>query len=1038
MSFGTYPLGFAVNFANPEAKGAGAYVFWVVTFANQGALPSTGTVTIHSVVSDKGRAMKRLVRVPSANRVMEVWTIKHSTGDIQFNAALSEEVAGSYGVFVVHGVDDSTSSSAFGAVFTATNNVANSSTLNVSDAVYDSYVLDFFAMSNVGILTPASDQVPIGSSSLDTTRDTALSVSMKESYPGTVSMTHTSSVTGEMMHAAVVVRSMFRRDPEYLGALEDETAERSFLAQIGAAEESASGWTQETAIPPAVNTTTTSNTSPVTHDSTGFTSKLAIVNVFSTTASSAVSYAGVKMRLFLRQQNIEWWFMVNPPATGSVAVTNTGTIEHIIVRTITSANDIIPIRADFFAASGTDAFIFPWQPGIEWKDDLLLDAAKVNAAVTATPWSPAVQTSQVQNAGKTYLSSRTLVTSNAANSGGWTWTGSQAYDRISIAVAPTMGSQIYSKTFSRVITGGKDLSGIQRIFDHVEVNGQEQLRQPLLASMMMQGANGSYFYDTATDKIYFRTPTAQSPLTFASVTVEFFILVGNRLVDFLGGNYYDPRLTGQLPSISGQANDLVFGVTAYPNGTIDLLNTDRFFDLYSSTWYWKNREVNFFFGSENLDEAQFRQVGGMLIDDVQPGYETVAFQLRAQGNTLQSNLLQTTLGSYFSPSELAQNSDLRSEFFPYTVGKVNNVEAKFFIDVRTLGPSAYPYRYFSGTFSSTPPRAVRAVHKTTGVITELTLLTDWFYFGLSVGTVPAYNPETYVILVDIGDTPAYAGETLRQLLLRAGVPLDQIDAHAFALVDQEEPFEIAIFEDQQMTIEVAVRLIEKSTFLHVYTTADGIWSVRQWIPSADDFDVLPAISDSNLKEIPDPHFQPITPFFEFIIQYDYEPYYQTFSEESSAQLDAIGLYKTTETFFRRTCLVKQEDANLIALRYHAIQLTKPTTFELEEVGFNLLDLVIFDRFRLSLNRAPNLAGFWDNEVVQILEFTKTFNPEGIHVVVDNMRGLGAGVKVAAEDGGSDWDASNSLDRIRYAFSADDDTERVDVTDPTTEGQAFAW
>jgi hypothetical protein len=430
----------------------------------------------------------------------------------------------------------------------------------------------------------------------------------------------------------------------------------------------------------------------------------------------------------------------------------------------------------------------------------------------------------------------------------------------------------------------------------------------------------------------------------------------------------------------------------------------------------------------------------MLIDDVQPGYESLAFQLRAKGNALQSNLLNVTMGTYFSPFELAQ-SELRSEFLPYSVGLVNNVEAKFFIDVRTLGPGppgGFPYRYFAGPATPTAPRAVRAVHRVTGAITELTFFTDWFYFGVNIATTESYDPDTYIILADVGNAPAYAGETIRQLLVRAGVPLSHIDAHAFALVDQEELFEIAIYEDEQVTIEEAVRLIEKSTFLYTYTTADGIWSIRQWLPTAEDFDVLPVISESNLKEIPEPYFQPVTPFFEFIVQYDYEPFFKNYAEETSIELPAIGLYKTLETFYRRTCLVKQADAAMIALRYHAVQLTKPTTYELEEVGFNLLDLVIFDRFRLSLSRAPSMTGVWDNEIMQVLSYTKTFNPEAIHVVADNLRGLGAGVKVAGADGDADWDDSSALDRLRYAYAADDVTERVDVADPATEGQAFAW
>lgn len=577
---------------------------------------------------------------------------------------------------------------------------------------------------------------------------------------------------------------------------------------------------------------------------------------------------------------------------------------------------------------------------------------------------------------------------------GWTDTGS---------------NNIYSRPFTPVMTGGLDRSGIQRTFDHMEVNGISSLRKNTLAEMATATSlNHTYFFDSSTNTIYMRMVNNASPATYQSVTVEFCWLLANRVVDFTGGNYYDPRLTGVLPSVQGEMGDQLFGVLSYPSGNIQVSNADGFFDTYSKTMYWKNRKVTFFYGGAGLTRAQYKQVGTMQIDEVQVGFDFLQIQLRQLSVPLQNTLPQVTVQQKYIgefPLALLTNGVL-SQYVPYVIGNVSRVRGTLLSD--SFSSFALKYDYTFGDWSGNPfghfrygvatgqIRAVYAVDLATGVEISLEFGSEWFEFTSHIKVHEDYSPDNYAIIADVGDVQ-YAGNALYQLLVAGGVSTNEIDSEAFARFDVESPIPVGIWQDSPVAITELVKFIERSAFVAVVYTREGYYSLKPWLPTNEDFDDLPQLSLSDLRELPRPMQRPSTPFFEVIVQWGYQPYWNTWQESSILDVSVIGLYKTQETFYLRTCLSDASISNVIAQRYHILQQAQPVSFELEETGIKLIDAQVIDRFRLSLPRAPGASGIWEDEVVQVINYDKQFNPESITVVIDDMHGLRARVRTISDD-----------------------------------------
>jgi hypothetical protein len=1035
--------------------GANAALTVSVTFVNSTA---NGTFKVSEFTADGATSLA----VDVSNGADTSAVASHAPGSVTptQNNTWAICMMGVVGGFSVTGVPDGYTHRGSGALVPATNPVLFERTFATPQATDPTVI--------TSTNETASIQVVVLKKSAGGSTALSLSVSKKESYTDIVNvMRHTANTSGEFIHVAFAVKSVMRRNAAFTEFLESTAEERTILAEIGAAVDDPFGWTAMTALPvtnivPVPSTATTIASMTVNTDTptngilvsvcTMITGYVGSNSPAIRSGVSGITRAGLPLTYFdghsvLSGGNlyvVELWYRTNVPNGGNVVVTLAPGFTHhsTYANSVSNLNSLYPIRTAQRDASanvvndGSGHWMgkgaYPAEHGFRIKkDEAFFSALFTNSSfismyeyIYAVPNPTQWGTSQTVSSRKHHVSSTFWHVENdlagvAVVDGWFAWIGA--------VLVPNTSSKIYTYPLSNVVVTNGDRSGIQREFDHVELSGISLSTYPNLEALVASeaGLGGTYF-NAATGTVYLRTLSASDalPSTFASVTLEFNFFLSNRLADFVGGRYYDPRLTGVFPSVTAEQGQMLFGAISYPGGTLDVDNRDGFFDTFVNDWYWKNRRVKVFYGGPGLAREQYRQMFTMLIDDVQAGYEHLTFRLRALGNSLQTQVPQQTIGDYLFGEEIPTapysafswrvtgpntvgsvsgvtsiETDAMSALVPYRAGIVKGVPGILvYRTIPDIVGSGFPqYSYLIGGSDIGVISNVRMIIKSTGVEIALVSMVDYVIQGPLLDVFrEGFDPELHDIVVDCTND-YYVGQVIRKLLESAGVNADEIDSKSFADFDELYPTRIGLYIREQTTVSALIDFVQKSTQCSVSYTQDGIWRLRQWLPSVKDFENLPSLSQSNFKQLPHPVLTPKTPFFEVVVQYGYMPYYDFYEETSRAKLAVIGTHKTIESYFHRTCLIDFEDADLIADRIQALQNAHPLTFEVEETGMVLFDQTVYDRFRLSLDRAPGSATGWDNAVVQILAIEKTLNPEGITLTLDNMHGIGAGVKLAAPD-----------------------------------------
>src|SRR6185436_14526180 len=116
----------------------------------------------------------------------------------------------------------------------------------------------------------------------------------------------------------------------------------------------------------------------------------------------------------------------------------------------------------------------------------------------------------------------------------------------------------YYVSFSTQIATTIIAGGIYRRLDSVRENATTYTSR---ASAALVDANlGSYFHDTATNRLYVSTTTGASPETFALVGAWFTLFFSDVAVTFTDSRpLYWPIVTGNLPALTATLPDLLFG-----------------------------------------------------------------------------------------------------------------------------------------------------------------------------------------------------------------------------------------------------------------------------------------------------------------------------------------------------------------------------------------------------------------------------------------------------------------------------------------------
>jgi hypothetical protein len=129
--------------------------------------------------------------------------------------------------------------------------------------------------------------------------------------------------------------------------------------------------------------------------------------------------------------------------------------------------------------------------------------------------------------------------------GGWT-------SAAGLGLANTYYCAFLSQIQTTIVPGG-----LYRRLDSVRQNATALT---LRASAALVDANlGSYFLDTATNRLYVSTTSSASPETFALLGAWFTLFFSTTTVSLSGTPLYAPMITGALPTLTSEMPDTLFG-----------------------------------------------------------------------------------------------------------------------------------------------------------------------------------------------------------------------------------------------------------------------------------------------------------------------------------------------------------------------------------------------------------------------------------------------------------------------------------------------
>lgn len=602
----------------------------------------------------------------------------------------------------------------------------------------------------------------------------------------------------------------------------------------------------------------------------------------------------------------------------------------------------------------------------------------------------------------------------------------------------------YYCTFNSQIQTSVVAGGLYRRLDSVRQNATSLTSR---ASAALVDANlGSYFHDTATNRLYVSTTSGASPDTFALLGAWFTIFVATTTVSLSGQPLYSPLVAGTLPTTVEEMPDTLFGATHRASGPISLLNGDGLFDRLSKQWVWRNKTVTIKLGGGSLAYSDFTTIETLKINAITVDDELATLQLEDQGNILNKSLPLRTWGDgTFSglPSTSLPDQKIWGLSQPLIFGTV--VSAPLALGSRTPGVKDDWYAFDSnaGAYGTVTFNAVYAFNRSTKVGVTLTVGVDYTTSGAVVSIINStYFYEDYDILATMsqfGTAPSHAFGTMGRALLEiAGEPTANIDTAAFTAADTAAPQLLSRHVGAPIQAADLKREIEQSVNGQIYKGADGRWTCRRLTPD------IP----SSLVELTDVDFVTWKPetdlrttLNEVRVRYDHRPYADTWFEKNSTDDAVLYGAETSDAHRLETWLTTEADATAHAQHLRFLRGTPSMTIEAEQRGLSLISARVGDLVSVTRSRAPNArTGSYDGHLLRIVRIEKALGGDVpiVKVWLNDLDGQTDRIfRLQASGTALDWSTASAQEKARYGFLGN--TNRyIDAADPLTRDGKKLW
>lgn len=733
----------------------------------------------------------------------------------------------------------------------------------------------------------------------------------------------------------------------------------------------------------------------------------------------------------------EIWYLTSPVAgfSGTYEVTGPAagvTVESSIWSNVDTSTPFGTVATNIIASSTPSLNV------TATTSSYVIDAMIADSSVTATVGAGQTQDLNAVGAIATDRVVASHETGAATVAMSWTLSGVPG-NLAQVGVAINGTSQAYYVSWANQAQTSVAKGGIYRRLDSVRISGTALT---LRASVASTSANlGSYYYDSALQRLYVSTSSGFSPNTFAFVGAWFTIFLSSADPGFSDQPLYEPRLGGQIPQVGGEVAEEMFGATVFDSGTLKVANGDGVFDMLSRSWIWENKKVALKIGGSSLSYSDYATVATMRIITAQVDDLSLAVTVESMASILNRTIPARTFSAF---DALAFGATSTTDGAIGTVGPnpIGTVEDCPLTRVGTEPLSRPLYMVSDRVYAlsySILVSALYAINDTTGERTKLTSATDYNYsvFGHLALTATTYATENgYSLRADLTDAAGdlRCGTVAHRILTLCGEDDANIDTAAFTQADADFTGTIGLFLNSQQSAAEIMRQLEQSAFMRVYVGSDGLWTCKVFDPLRATVGVLvdqdfvdwraDTIDQSAISEVR--------------VGYGYNP--STGKYTQSTQTDSATQYgrETTDSHTINTYLRSEGDAADIAGKYVFLKQRVRAIIDASLTVMSLATVSPGDFVAVTRSRAPSPAGLYSSDVLMIRKLTVSLAPViKVDVILDDMALVLRNVGAYADDTEIDWSTASATEKTTYNFYSDDDGY-IDSSDVTTLDRRVYW
>jgi hypothetical protein len=581
--------------------------------------------------------------------------------------------------------------------------------------------------------------------------------------------------------------------------------------------------------------------------------------------------------------------------------------------------------------------------------------------------------------------------------------------------------------------------GLYRRLDSVRQNATALT---LRASAALVDANlGSYFLDTATNRLYVSTNSGASPDTVALLGAWFTLFFSSTSVALSGQPLYAPMIAAALPTLTDELGDILLDATRTASGELGLHNTDGVFDRLSKQYVWRNKTVTFKLGGGALAYSDFTTIETLRINAITVDDERCVLQLEDLGTILNQTLPLRTWGDGTVTSSIPVTSPaagINGLAQPIVFGYVENCPLAYGGLTATGKDAWYAFDANISGYGSCQYVSVGAVNRSTREGFTLQNAVHYTTSGAVVTIIdPTYGYADYDIIANLQQLGTLASPTFGTMALAilriCGESDTNIDLTAFAAADVAAPEFLSMYVGTPIAAVDLMRSLERSIAPYggqVYRGSDGRWTCR----------VLTADLPTSVVELTDADFVTWEPqadlratLNEVRVRYAYKPLVDEWLEVSSSDDTVFYGAETSDAHRVDTWLGSPSGASALAGHLRFLAGVPRMVIQAEQRGLSMIASRAGDLVSVTRTRAPVArTGAYETQLLRIAKIEKALGAEvpTVTVWLDDLGGQADRIARYTDSTPIAWSTATNVQKARYGFYADANGY-IDATDPLT-------